>query len=170
MEDQRLYEHEGSLMGPTIIYRRPQTRPRGAEILVRIALCALSALLVSVAWILGGSASVATKEWTVLIGLAAVAAVSLFAGVSRAENDRLREEFAESEARTLAAIEIMIQGRRAPSPTLAMDFGGAPSAYTTRLDRVGAARADPGQLLTDEFRLFLQGRESRDDELRGGSA
>ena len=81
----------------------------------------------------------------------------------------MRAEFAESEERTLAAIELMIQGHRVQPPTFAVDDWGTPSTLGVRLDRVGAARADPGQTFTNEFRLFMQGRESRDDELRGGS-
>ena len=82
MEEQRRYETEGSLLGPSFTYRRAFVRPRSAETLVCIALCAMSALLVSLAWILGGKGSVETKQWSILLGLSAVAAMSLIAGLT----------------------------------------------------------------------------------------
>src|SRR5215217_3202911 len=87
--------------GPGVNTPRPAaSRYGGPELLVRIALCALSGLLVSLIWILGGSADAQAKAWSVVIGLSAIAAMSLFAGLSRSEADKVRAEVADSEVRT----------------------------------------------------------------------
>ena len=76
--------------------------------MIRVALCALSALLVSLIWILGSPAGADAKAWSVVIGLSTTAAMSLFAGLTRAEADKVRADIADSEARTMAAIEAAV--------------------------------------------------------------
>src|SRR5215217_3784383 len=133
MKEQSHVTHEGSRVGSTVVYRHPFVAPRGVEVFVRIALCALSALLVSLAWILASSAPADARHLTVLIGLAAIGAMSLMAGLTRSENDKLRAEFAESEARTLAAVELMIREHRFAPPTFTTDVSDMPPELSLRL-------------------------------------
>jgi len=145
--------------------------------LVRVALCALSALLVSLIWILGSSAGADAKAWSVVIGLSTTAAMSLFAGLTRAESDKVRADLAESEARTMAAIEaavatinseIHMHAEEARPKAVARGETKALPGRGRRRGSRGSRRStgDPGQLITDEFRLFMQGRESRTEDGR----
>jgi hypothetical protein len=170
---------EWSSARPIVITRHPTAhRSRGAETLVRVALCALSALLVSLIWILGSPAGADAKAWSVVIGLSTTAAMSLYAGLTRAEADKVRADLAESEARTMAAIEaavatinseIHLHAEEARPAAVAR--AGAQQALPGRGRRRGSrgsrrSTVDPGQLITDEFRLFMQGRESRNEDGR----
>jgi hypothetical protein len=167
---------EWSRPGPPVVMRHPTTtsRSRGAEALIRVALCALSALLVSLIWIFGSPAGADAKAWSLVIGLSTTAAMSLYAGLTRAEADKLRADLAESEARTMAAIESAVATMSAeihlhtndvrPAAVARADPQGVPGRGRRR-SRGGQRQAvDPGQLITDEFRLFMQGRESLKDD------
>lgn len=176
---EEIHQHNGldwSSARPVIITRHPIAhRSKGAELLIRVALCALSALLVSLVWILGSPAGTDAKAWSVVIGLSMTAAMSLYAGLTRVEADKIRADIADSEARTMAAIgeafaaissEIHLHAEEARPAAVAR---GEPQALPGRGRRRGSrggrrAAVDPGQLITDEFRLFMQGRESLKDD------
>jgi hypothetical protein len=160
---------------PMVVMRHPTAthRSRGAEALIRVALCTLSALLVSLIWILGSPAGADAKAWSVVIGLSTTAAMSLFAGLTRAEADKVRADLAESEARTMAAIEAAIasisseiqEQTEDARPAAVARAGSQGLGRGRRRSRGGQRQAvDPGQLITDEFRLFMQGRESLKDD------
>lgn len=166
---------EWSRSSSAVVTRHPTTsRSRGAEALVRVALCALSALLVSLIWILGSPAGADAKAWSVVIGLSTAAAMSLYAGLTRAEADKVRADLAESEARMMAAVESAVATINTEIHLHTDDARpagvarSAPQSLQTRGRRRsrGARRqaVDPGQLITDEFRLFMQGRESLKDD------
>jgi len=169
---------EWSRPRPVVLTRHPTAhRSRGAEALIRVALCALSALLVSLIWILGSPAAGDAKAWSVVIGLSTTAAMSLYAGLTRAEADKVRAELADSEFRITAAIdaavatlnsEIHMHAEEAQPAAVAR---GTPQALPGRGRRRGSrggrrSSVDPGELITDEFRLFMQGRDSLNDEGR----
>lgn len=159
-----------------VVPRHPTTsqRIRGAEALVRVALCALSALLVSLIWILGSPAGADAKAWSVVIGLSTAAAMSLYAGLTRAEADKVRADLAESEARMMAAVESAVATINTEIHLHTDDArpAGVARADPQSLQGRGRRRSrgarrqavDPGQLITDEFRLFMQGRESLKDD------
>jgi hypothetical protein len=167
---------EWSSARPVVITRHPTAqRSRGAETLVRVALCALSALLVSLIWILGSPAGADAKAWSVVIGLSTAAAMSLYAGLTRAEADKVRADLAESEARTMAAIEAAVASINSEIHLHAEEARPAAVARAGPQELPGRGRrrgsrgsrrstVDPGQLITDEFRLFMQGRESRNED------
>jgi hypothetical protein len=161
---------------PAVVTRHPTTshRSRGAEALIRVALCALSALLVSLVWILGGPAGADAKVWSVVIALSTTAAMSLYAGLTRAEADKVRADLAESETRMVAAVESAVATINTEihlhtddaRPTSVARTGPQSLPGSRRRRSRGARRqaVDPGQLITDEFRLFMQGRESLKDD------
>ncbi len=167
---------EWSRPRPMVVTRHPTTthRSRGAEALIRVALCTLSALLVSLIWILGSPAGADAKAWSVVIGLSTTAAMSLFAGLTRAEADKVRTELAESEARTVAAIEAAVTTISSeihlhtedarPAAVARAGPQGLPGRGRWRSRGARRQTVDPGQLITDEFRLFMQGRESLKDD------
>lgn len=152
--------------GPVIITpRRRVIRHRGPEILVRIALSALSGLVVSLVWILASGADTEAKAWSVVIGLSVVAAMTLFAGLIRSEVDKVRTEVADSEVQTLAAIETAVRSITAEIHSHAIRNESSAAGRRRRPGRgYESITNDPGELITEEFRYFMQGRESRDDE------
>ena len=147
-----------------------RARSRGAEIGVRIAVCAMSAALVSLGWILASSAAMSTKAMSAVLCLCSLATVALVIGNVRAEVSKARADIARTEARLLEAFEVAVEclyadpGRRRPEPSPS----GSPF-QPARQDRrrgrppqrrrpVQAQAADAS--ISEELRIFLQGRES----------
>lgn len=176
MEEIQHTDLEWSRSRPTVVTRHPTAnqRSRGAEALIRVALCALSALLVSLIWIFGSPAGADAKAWSLVIGLSTTAAMSLYAGLTRAEADKLRADLADSEARTMAAIESAVATINTeihlhtddarPAGVTRAGPQGLPARGRRRSRGARRQAVDPGQLITDEFRLFMQGRESLKDD------
>jgi len=81
----------------------PAGHSRTAEILMRAALCAIVALLVSLGWIMTTPIPSDEKVLAVTIVLATTAALLLFAGHTRAEGDKTR-------AAARLAVEMATQG------------------------------------------------------------
>jgi hypothetical protein len=169
MADERKEKWTG--VGPVIITRAQEESTRSGETIMRIAYGLVSAMVVSLVWIVGSSADARVKAWSVIIGLSVTAA--LLAGHALVEIGRIRQELAAGEARTQAAIATVAQTVAAQAHLLAQ-----PAEPTARQPaesqgrprrRPGSRRRrkpdeNPGQILSDEFRVYLQGRESRYNE------
>jgi hypothetical protein len=156
--------------GPVIITNAPEESARGAETIMRIAYGMISAMVVSLIWIIGSSADAKIKAWSVIIGLSVTA--TLLAGHAIVEVGRIRQQLAVSEARTQAAVAAVAQTVAAQSHLLARPPAAEPAAQRpVEPERAPRRRPnnrrrrkpadDPGQLISDEFRVYLQGRESR---------
>ena len=165
---------------PAVVVPVRARSSRGAETLIRVAICAVSGMIVSLGWILASSAGMSTKAWSIVIGLSALATMTLIAGHTRAEVNKARYDLAATEARLLTAIDASVAEVRAelaeatatrsghlesaaqPAPIGRPRPGrGAPSQRVRR----GLQRREPADpAIPDELRIFLQGRESAYDD------
>jgi hypothetical protein len=121
---------------------------RSGEILIRVAVCAVSGMVVSLGWILAGTQDVYVKTISVVIGLAALAVISLIVGYTRLELAKVRRDFLASEARLLAEI----QRPKNPSPSR--------NGKRSQPMRRGPHRRENEAQIPNDLRIFLQGRES----------
>jgi hypothetical protein len=153
---------------------------RGAETLIRVAICVVSGMIVSLGWILASRADMSTKAWSIVIGLSTLATMTVLVGHTRAEVNKARYDLAATEARLLTAIEAAVAEVRAErNAALASGFGHLESVPTqppsprprpgrsARSQRVrrGLPRLEPTDpVISDELRIFLQGRESAYDD------
>ena len=160
-------------VGPVIITPTQDESARGGETIMRIAYGMVSAMVVSLVWIIGSSADARVKAWSVIIGLSVIAA--LLAGHALVEIGRIRQEIAAGEARTQAAVAAVAQTVAAQAHLLAQPstteaVARQPTEPERRPRRRPGSRRrrkpadNPGQILSDEFRVYLQGRESRYNE------
>jgi hypothetical protein len=146
---------------------------RGAETLIRVAICTVSGMLVSLGWILASNADMSTKAWSIVIGLSALATTTLIVGHTRAELNKARYDLAATEARLLVAIDAAVAEVRADLARTVSVPAAEPSPAPPRPGRSARPQrirrglqprkaADPD--IPDELRIFLQGRESTYDE------
>jgi hypothetical protein len=152
-------------VGPVIITGVPQESGRSAEMAMRIAYGLVSALVVSLVWIIGSSVETMVKAWSVIIGLSATAA--LLAGHALMEVGRVRREVVAVEARTQAAMAFVAQTVAAQAhqqAAPATQRSGPPRRRRRPAQESRRPGADPGQVLSEEFQMYLQGRESRFNE------
>jgi len=154
-------------VGPVIITNAPEESGRSAETVMRIAYGMVSAMVVSLVWIIGSSVDPMIKAWSVIIGLSVTAA--LLAGHALVEVGRVRREIVAAEARTHAAVAAVAQTVAAQAHLLAAppQRTGPPRRRrkpAQRQQSPGDDRTDPGQVLSNEFQMYLQGRDSRFNE------
>jgi hypothetical protein len=125
---------------------------RGADVLIRIAIGACSGTLVSLGWILASDADRTTEAWSVILCLTSLTTVTLLAGHTRSEMNKVRADLAATEDRLVAALEAALEAvvvRAAPRPSRNRRRGGA-----------GSRPLPDDGLLPDDLRLFLLGRDS----------
>ncbi|NUO56252.1 MAG: hypothetical protein HOV71_31055 [Hamadaea sp.] len=153
-------------VGPVIITQAPEAPGRSStDTIMRIAYGMVSALVVSLVWIIGSAVDPVVKAWSVIIGLSVTAA--LLAGHALMEVGRVRREIVVAEARMQSAVAAVAQTVSVQANLV------APQEQRQRPNRPRRRRRptqrrpnadNPGQILSDEFQMYLQGRESRFNE------
>ncbi|NUR74496.1 MAG: hypothetical protein HOU81_27115 [Hamadaea sp.] len=149
-------------VGPVIITQVPEESGRSStDTVMRIAYGVVSAMVVSLVWIVGSAVDPVVKAWSVIIGLSVTAA--LLAGHALMEVARVRREIVVAEARMQSAVAAVAQSVAAQAqPAPAQRRPNRPRRRRRAAQRPGAE--DPGQILSNEFQMYLQGRESRFNE------
>ncbi|NUS54615.1 MAG: hypothetical protein HOV66_07100 [Streptomycetaceae bacterium] len=139
---------------------------RRTDLMMHVAYASVSAIIVSLLWILSGSTTPLIKAWSAVIGLSLTAAI--LAGRAMVETARIRRRLAAQEAmiasmaQTVAAQALAAQAVQAAA---AGENKRQPGDHHSRR-RPGRRRSrrtagDAGQIISDEFQIFLRGRESR---------
>jgi hypothetical protein len=146
--------------GPTIVESTTQ-RTRRSDLAMRVAYATVSAIIVSLLWIVSGSATPSVKAWSVLIGVSMTAAV--LAGHAVVETARMQRQLAASEAMiTTMAHTVAAQAVQAAAHADSSKQSDAPRSHRRPARRRRRrTTGDTGQLISDEFQIFLRGRESR---------
>lgn len=159
-------------VGPVIIAAAPTKPERSGETVARLAYGVGSALVVSLVWILGSPADLHTKAWSVVIGLSAAALV--LAGHATWEVSRMRGELTACETQVQAALAALATDLAEHTRDKTQDErrGRGPGGDGRRgrrrpARRRGQPEPNAGEIISDEFRVYLQGRESRFDDGSG---
>jgi len=137
---------------------------RRTDLMMHIAYASVSAIIVSLLWILSGSTSALVKAWSAVIGLSLTAAIC--AGRAMVETARIRRRLAAQEAMISSMVQTV--AAQAVQAAAAADSKRQPVDHHSRR-RSGRRRSrrtagDAGQIISDEFQIFLRGRESRFDD------
>ncbi|NUT33987.1 MAG: hypothetical protein HOV79_13030 [Hamadaea sp.] len=149
--DENASDSSGPALAPAFFGEQPAPA-KGAEVLIRVSICALSAVLVSLAWFLMSDANLTAKAWGVIMVGSTLAIVTLNVGYTRSETAKTRLEIAASEARIIAALD------RAGNPEPPARQGGNGRRRKLR-KRPGPREPAPGEI-DPELRIFLEGRDS----------
>ncbi|MEV0270385.1 hypothetical protein AB0H43_16510 [Hamadaea sp. NPDC050747] len=138
---------------------------RGGELLIRLAICAASGLVVSLGWILAGLGDVRLKTVSLVIGLSAAAVLALVVGYTRVEVARVRRELAATEARLIATVETACAELQTQISTLQAPPASRNGKRSQPVRR-GLRKRDSvdGSTISNDLRIFLQGRESAYEE------
>ncbi|WP_157545155.1 hypothetical protein [Hamadaea tsunoensis] len=128
--------------------RPPKASRREPETLVRVAICVVSAALVSLGWILASDMDPATKAWGIVLFLSFAGTTTVVVGYTRVEVAKMRADLVDLEKRLLSAL----------------DTAGRPEVED--VDSNLPPQLTPDPVISHELRIFLQGRESayREDE------
>jgi hypothetical protein len=182
MEDINPNSSPWRMTSPTVV-PEPVKLSRGAEVLMRIAFCSMAGMLVSLGWIVGSSAALEAKSWSVVIGLSSLSIVCFFAGHTRSEVNKARADIAASEARLNTAVEAALQSALTELQALRNERHHRdvseedPPALKPKRRRQSRSHHRPprrpieaGEVISDEFRIFLEGRESHLEDGPGGLA
>ncbi|NUR70721.1 MAG: hypothetical protein HOU81_07855 [Hamadaea sp.] len=158
-------ESDSEQVPPVVVPAARTPTGRGGELMIRVAICAASGLVVSLGWILAGLGDGHLKTISVVIGLAAAAVLALVVGYTRAEVTKVRRELAQTEARLIATVEAACSGLRAEIRTLQPQPGAARNGKRSQPIRRGLRRRENGDsVISNDLRIFLQGRESAYEE------
>ncbi|MEV6971009.1 hypothetical protein AB0M47_38495 [Hamadaea sp. NPDC051192] len=151
-------------VGPVIITQAPEVSGRSStDTIMRIAYGMVSAVVVSLVWIIASAVDPVVKAWSVIIGLSVTAA--LLAGHALMEVGRVRREIVVAEARMQTAVAAVAHTVSAHASLVAPQQRRPNRPRRRR--RTAQRRPDagtPGQILSEEFQMYLQGRDSRFNE------
>jgi len=134
--------------------RPPKASRREPETLVRVAICVVSAALVSLGWILASDMDPATKAWGIVLFLSFAGTTTVVVGYTRVEIGKMRADLVDLEKRLLCALDATVRPEIEDADTDAEADSNLPPQLT------------PDPVISHELRIFLQGRESafREDE------
>ncbi|MEV6970998.1 hypothetical protein AB0M47_38435 [Hamadaea sp. NPDC051192] len=155
-------ESDSEQVPPIVVPPSRTPTGRGGELLIRVAICAASGLVVSLVWILAGLGDGHLKTASLVIGLSAAAVLALVVGYVRFEVARVRRELTETETRLVATVETAFAGLQAQIHALQTPPPAPRNGKRSQPIQRGLRKRekDVDSAIANDLRIFLQGRES----------